>query len=265
VIGDTGCRIKVPASGAGDPIQDCASPTDWPWPRIASAAARTQPDLVIHLGDYHYREYCDNPVLCAPLRDKGVPIGYDWAGWNADFFVPARRCSRRHRGWSCAATTRTATAAAKAGCASSRRCLSGLRQPALQERQPFGAGQQSDRRRLPHRPRPAADAGRRRQRRRTRTIGRQRHAARRRRSSQRTLRADAAAGRRPAVLAADPPADLVRPARRRVTAQRAAGRPRRQAAGQRAVRLLRPPARFQTINFAPPPTRPTTRRAGRRR
>jgi hypothetical protein len=53
------------------------------------AAARTRPDLVIHLGDYHYREYCDNPALCAPSRDKGVVIGYDWAGWNADFFVPA--------------------------------------------------------------------------------------------------------------------------------------------------------------------------------
>ena len=89
VVGDTGCRIKVPASGAGDPIQDCTRPTDWPWQRVASAAARTRPDLVIHLGDYHYREYCDNPVLCAPSRAKGVLIGYDWAGWNADFFVPA--------------------------------------------------------------------------------------------------------------------------------------------------------------------------------
>jgi hypothetical protein len=35
-VGDTGCRIKVPASGVADPIQDCASPTDWPWQRIAA-------------------------------------------------------------------------------------------------------------------------------------------------------------------------------------------------------------------------------------
>ena len=90
VIGDTGCRIKVPANSPGDPIQDCASRADWPWPRIALAAARTQPDLVIHLGDFHYREYCDNPALCASIRDKGVVIGYDWAGWNADFFTPAK-------------------------------------------------------------------------------------------------------------------------------------------------------------------------------
>ncbi|MEF8706647.1 MAG: metallophosphoesterase [Candidatus Accumulibacter sp. UW27] len=89
VVGDTGCRIKVPASGVADPIQDCASPTAWPWQRIAAAAARTQPDLVIHLGDYHYREYCDQPALCAPLHAEGVPIGYGWAGWNADFFSPA--------------------------------------------------------------------------------------------------------------------------------------------------------------------------------
>jgi hypothetical protein len=86
------------------------------------AAARTQPDLVIHLGDYHYREYCDQPALCAPLHGQGVPIGYGWAGWHADFFAPASRCSPPQRGSSCAATTRTATAAAKAGCASSRRC-----------------------------------------------------------------------------------------------------------------------------------------------
>jgi hypothetical protein len=89
VLGDTGCRIKVPASGPADSIQDCNSPTDWPWQRIAAAAARTKPDLVIHLGDYHYREYCDNPVLCSVVKQDGVRIGYDWAGWNADFFAPA--------------------------------------------------------------------------------------------------------------------------------------------------------------------------------
>ena len=89
VVGDTGCRIKVPASGPADPIQDCASPADWPWQRIATAAAHAQPDLVIHLGDYHYREYCDNPALCASLNDRKVVIGYGWDGWDADFFTPA--------------------------------------------------------------------------------------------------------------------------------------------------------------------------------
>ncbi len=89
VVGDTGCRVQVAASGASAPIQDCTNPARWPWPKIAGAAARTQPDLVIHVGDYHYREYCNDPALCSPLLAKGVVIGYDWAGWNADFFTPA--------------------------------------------------------------------------------------------------------------------------------------------------------------------------------
>ena len=89
IVGDTGCRIKVPASGTADPIQDCGDPAAWPWPRIARAAAATRPDLVIHVGDYHYREYCDDPERCNPLLDKGMVVGYGWAGWNVDFFDPA--------------------------------------------------------------------------------------------------------------------------------------------------------------------------------
>ncbi len=89
VLGDTGCRIKVPANGKSDPIQDCANPQAWPWAKIAAAAARTQPDLVIHVGDYHYREYCDDPKRCRPLLEKGMVVSYGWAGWNADFFTPA--------------------------------------------------------------------------------------------------------------------------------------------------------------------------------
>lgn len=89
VIGDTGCRIKVAAPSTNPPIQDCASSSAWPWQRIAAAAARTKPDLVIHVGDYHYREYCDNPTVCAPIREQQVVVGYGWPGWNADFFAPA--------------------------------------------------------------------------------------------------------------------------------------------------------------------------------
>lgn len=89
VLGDTGCRIKVPAKGKSDPIQDCSDPAAWPWAEIAAAAAATRPDLVIHVGDYHYREVCDDPERCQPLRDKGVAVTYGWDGWNADFFTPA--------------------------------------------------------------------------------------------------------------------------------------------------------------------------------
>lgn len=89
IVGDTGCRIKASASQPGPPVQDCSSPTDWPWQRIAAAAARTRPDLVIHLGDYHYREYCDDPTRCPPAWDPDVAVGYGWPGWHADFFTPA--------------------------------------------------------------------------------------------------------------------------------------------------------------------------------
>src|ERR1700730_8817446 len=51
VVGDTGCRLLT-----GDTFQDCNDSDAWPFPRIATAAAATRPDLVIHVGDYHYRE-----------------------------------------------------------------------------------------------------------------------------------------------------------------------------------------------------------------
>lgn len=89
IVGDTGCRIKVPASGPGDPIQDCADANAWPWARIATAAAATKPDLVIHFGDYHYREYCRQPARCSALAEKGIVVGYGWPGWQADLFTPA--------------------------------------------------------------------------------------------------------------------------------------------------------------------------------
>lgn len=89
VVGDTGCRIKVPATAKGDPIQDCADPGAWPWSRIAQAAAGKAPDLVIHVGDYHYREYCDDPERCRPLKAAGTVIDYGSRGWQADFFDPA--------------------------------------------------------------------------------------------------------------------------------------------------------------------------------
>lgn len=89
VLGDTGCRIKVAFSGQGDPVQDCTDPAAWPWARLAAAAARRSPDLVIHVGDYHYREACDDPAFCDRLAARGVAVGYGWSGWEADFFGPA--------------------------------------------------------------------------------------------------------------------------------------------------------------------------------
>jgi len=80
VLGDTGCRIK------GAALQDCNDPTRWPLPVLAAAAAKLKPDLVIHVGDYLYRE------SACPAGNQGCdgsPWGDNWTTWQADFFTPA--------------------------------------------------------------------------------------------------------------------------------------------------------------------------------
>ena len=81
VFGDSGCRLKT-----GDPTQDCNDIRSWPFPKIAALAAAARPDLIIHVGDYHYREdACPaDHTGCA-----GSPWGYGWDAWDADFFTPA--------------------------------------------------------------------------------------------------------------------------------------------------------------------------------
>ncbi|MGX5187170.1 metallophosphoesterase family protein [Streptomyces avermitilis] len=87
VIGDTGCQ--VPAAG---PVQDCINhQTGWPFPQIANSVANvTRPDLVIHVGDYLYREDPDEENDKA--ANPGCTTSPDRAGWAcvvADFFRPA--------------------------------------------------------------------------------------------------------------------------------------------------------------------------------
>ncbi len=81
VIGDTGCRLN-----AYDGFQACNDPQQWPFARIAQRVAAWQPDLVIHVGDYLYREQAcpAGNAGCA-----GSPFGDTWAAWDADFFAPA--------------------------------------------------------------------------------------------------------------------------------------------------------------------------------
>jgi Calcineurin-like phosphoesterase len=109
VLGDTGCRIK------GSDIQNCNNDPkygdQWHFVKTAQDAARLKPDLVIHVGDYIYRESeCGVPEKCG-----GSPIGDKWATWEADFFKPAddllesaawvfargnhESCQREFRGW----------------------------------------------------------------------------------------------------------------------------------------------------------------------
>lgn len=81
VLGDTGCRLK------GQDIQACNDPDAWPFAQISQAIAAYQPDLIIHTGDYHYRE------SACPANDagcKGSPYGDNWETWQADFIEPAK-------------------------------------------------------------------------------------------------------------------------------------------------------------------------------
>ena len=81
VIGDTGCRLKQSEKA----YQDCNDVAAYPFRRIAQHAADWKPELVIHVGDYLYRESpCpDDHPGCA-----GSPDGYGWDAWNADLFTP---------------------------------------------------------------------------------------------------------------------------------------------------------------------------------
>jgi hypothetical protein len=84
-LGDTGCRLK--SQGGFREFQACNDPAQWPFNRVSTSAAEWHPDLVIHVGDYQYRE-----SLC-PADNKGCadsPIGDDWPAWQADFFDAAK-------------------------------------------------------------------------------------------------------------------------------------------------------------------------------
>lgn len=105
IFGDTGCQLERLT------VQACNDPEAWPFAKVARLAAAQKPDLVIHVGDYHYRE-----TPC-PLEMKACagPSGDRWETWAADFFDPAapllkaapwvfargnhESCRRGWRGW----------------------------------------------------------------------------------------------------------------------------------------------------------------------
>lgn len=108
VIADTGCRMKK----ADNAWQACNDQTAWPFATVAAAAAGFNPDLVLHVGDYHYRENACPPDMAGC---QGSPWGYGWDTWNADLFTPAapllakapwvvvrgnhEECARAGQGW----------------------------------------------------------------------------------------------------------------------------------------------------------------------
>ena len=108
VIGDTGCRLKA----SDNAYQACNDPKAYGFATVAAHAAAWRPDLVVHVGDYLYRE---NP--CTPDHPgcAGSPWGYGWDSWKADFFAPGatllaaapwvvtrgnhENCNRAGQGW----------------------------------------------------------------------------------------------------------------------------------------------------------------------
>jgi hypothetical protein len=82
VIGDTGCRL----SDWEKKYQACNDPDAWPFAQVAQAVADWDPDLIVHVGDYLYRE---SPCPEGMTGCQGNPHGDNWATWDADFFAPA--------------------------------------------------------------------------------------------------------------------------------------------------------------------------------
>ena len=86
IIGDTGCRIKEEKKNGATTfkVQNCESGKKWPFHKLAKQAAAWSPQLVIHVGDYIYREAeCPDTKKC-----DTSPYGDNWATWAADFFSP---------------------------------------------------------------------------------------------------------------------------------------------------------------------------------
>ncbi|WP_323117904.1 metallophosphoesterase family protein [Burkholderia alba] len=108
IIADTGCRMKK----ADNAFQACNDASVWPFATIAASVANLNPDLVMHIGDYHYRENVCPPDI-AGCKDS--PWGYGWDTWQADLFKPAapllakapwvvvrgnhEECARAGQGW----------------------------------------------------------------------------------------------------------------------------------------------------------------------
>ncbi len=108
ILADTGCRMKR----ADNAWQACSDSDAWPLATIAATAAAMQPDLVLHIGDYHYRE---NACPADIGGCQGSPWGYGWDVWDADLFTPAapllaaapwivvrgnhEECARAGQGW----------------------------------------------------------------------------------------------------------------------------------------------------------------------
>jgi len=114
LVGDTGLRVKgdnngtcmeysktkklydIPVcvrSGDFDPQRIKGEYQDlenWPLDSLMAEAAQAAPDVVVHFGDYLYRQGpCALSKGCADINLHGN-WGDNWRGWAHDLFVPAR-------------------------------------------------------------------------------------------------------------------------------------------------------------------------------
>ena len=120
LVGDTGLRVKAKNDGTclhpGPEklygIKQCKAEniipfnaslvsgsfqniSDWPLKTQMDAAAQEEPDLVLHVGDYFYRQGpCPQNKPCTSINNVSFPHlpgawGDNWEGWYADFFAPS--------------------------------------------------------------------------------------------------------------------------------------------------------------------------------
>ncbi len=85
--GDSGCRIS------SWEVQDCSNTSAWPLARISRNMAKDNPDVIINLGDYFYREAvcpATDQGLCAsnPPPPGNLPVTGSAMGWIADALIP---------------------------------------------------------------------------------------------------------------------------------------------------------------------------------
>jgi hypothetical protein len=131
VFGDSGCRLNsgAPAAGTGPSTaatagaqQNCHDPNAWPFRFMANYEALYHPDLIVHVGDYFYRDsgcWVSGAEFVAGCSDPTNANYEQWGDtfdtWNSDFFFPGKSllaaapwvmtrgnhesCGRGARGW----------------------------------------------------------------------------------------------------------------------------------------------------------------------
>lgn len=87
IVADTACRMKDgEAFDAG--FQNCGDPDNWEFAKVAEQVAAWEPDLIIQLGDYIYREQ-ECPTGCGNCADSPYNSpGMRMDTWNVEFFEP---------------------------------------------------------------------------------------------------------------------------------------------------------------------------------